>query len=440
MAAWVLWLWVSLCAVWVPSAAVGQSQAGDAAETMAKAWATMRRADIGSAQYVQAAKRLRESINQWPASRRMEGATALMDRYAPDNVNAAAPMFFGRDPFTTDEIRAVLFDQGRSRRQRVLIRTYFTLCRADYRHRQLSEERRLALVGLLAERLEGLLGTAVGYGEQRLLTHCCQSVLTRYGRRSGQTAEARRLIAAMKAYAASEPAGDTFAASARGWLGLIANPSDSISSADQAEAWLGHWDPLARWRAHRYLGAQMSRRQDVAEKVWRRLADVRDEVRAAAVMAFTVAEQPEAGKVVDKLVGMLIHDRGVIVQAAASVALATQGESARVAVGPLLAAFELPRGKPVPGIKRTDSILLALASLAGYADEGQKQRMLELAVEKLSRSPLGSLELLKALGPAARSALREVKAYGRDACRPERHYIDRHVVPAITFGRMALPE
>ena len=132
---------------------------------------------------------------------------------------------------------------------------------------------------------------------------------------------------------------------------------------------------------------------------------------------------------------MLLTDRGVVPQAAASAALAARADQAGPAISPLIDAFAPAPGKRLPKPKRTGSILSALAALAGQATTAQKDAMLSLALQELQAAPGGALELLKGLGPSASAALPRIREYRAEAERFDRQYIDRHVLPAIKFGK-----
>lgn len=421
--------------------AFGASQAGQPAggetaqaEELARMWRDVQIAEVDSPEFLRAGRQLFDLIKQVPRASRVAAAAAMMGRYAPENINAAVVELFGPDPFPIEQIRAIVFDQSRTRQQRVLVRTYFGICRGKYNYCPLSDNVRLQLLGVLTDRLKSLTGEKVTYGEQRLLTHFCGSLVSRYGDQVDQVPQARWVVQAMGAYAAAAPAEDSFAASARGWLKLLTSPPAAMSSPEVAVDLLGHWDPLARLEAAHFLGRRMSRDSDVVQQVWQVLADRRDAVRAAGLMAFSVATDVRPDDSVDKFVEMLTRDRGVVVQAAASVALGSRGRRAARAIGPLIDSFKPPKGRPRPGAKRTGSILSALANLVPQADSAQRETMLSLATEKLSAAPAGALELLKALGPEAKSALPQIEKYRRTADRYRRRYIDRHVMPAIAYG------
>ncbi|MHC4294883.1 MAG: hypothetical protein ACYSTL_04795 [Planctomycetota bacterium] len=407
-----------------------ESSFADLVET----WGTVRNTSANSRRFAQARKQLLEMIEQLGPAEKAAAATALMDRSAPDNINVAALALFGRDPLSDAEIRDILFNEKRSFRQRVLLRTYFALIRREYQTSQLTDQAKLRLVQILTERIEVLSGKQIGYGEQRLLTHLCQSVLSRYAKKGDEYFQVRWFIEALNTYALGAPQNDIFALSVRGWFVLMDRPGTSITSVVVAMASLGHWDPLVRWRASQFLSRQAEGHPDITTKVWEAVSDPRDEVRAEGVAILAVLTDIEPQRLVGKLVDILTRDRGVVVQAAAAVALARQVNRAEEALEPLLKVFDLKAGSFLPGPSRTSSIMSALAKLVIYADNLQRQEMLELALAKLSVAPTGALELLKALGPAARSAIPDLQAYRNEAGRTHRQYIERHVLPAIAYG------
>jgi len=416
----------------VRGADVGPDAAAPEAQLVG-AWKTMRRSDADSVEFSRALGLLKDIIAKLPPSRRFAAAAALMTRGAPDNVNAAAVKLFGDEPFPKEDVRRALFDGRRTYGQRLALRAYFALQFAEGGPGAGNRKTHLELILLLIERLEDLTGKKASYGEQRLLTHLCQSVLLGYCDKAEELPQVKWFIDNLDTYALGAADDDVLAASIRGWLELLKAPSSGITTTGSALAWLGHWDPLARWEASEYLARRASGDPDVVKAVWRATSDPRDEVRAAAVMVFAAPAQAEPKRVVRRLVEILTRDRGVIVQAAASVALAAQAEHAGEAITPLLDAFKPVKGR-LPGRKRAGNILSALSRLVGQADQAQRRRMLRLAVEKLSFAPQGALELLKELGPSAKSAMPAVKAYRRNAVRPQRLFIDRHVLPAIAYG------
>ncbi len=428
----------AIALVCLASAALGASARteayGESYEQMCAAWETMRRADVDSPEFAQAGARLLDLIEKLPTLRKVDAAAALVDRYAGENVNATVMELFGPDPFPISQIRSILFDSKRSFSQRVVVRTYFSLCRAEYQTSTLSESARLGLMHALTDRIKSLVGRRTTYGEQRFLTHLCQSLLSRYSGSTEGVPQVRWLMEMLVKYADSAASDDILAASIRGWVELLADRSGPISSSSGAITSLGHWDPLVRWKASRYLARRVEAKSDVVMQVRLALNDPRDEVRAAAVGVFAVASDVEPQQIVDKLVAILTRGRGVIVQEAASAALAVRADQAGSAVAPLLDAFDPAKQRIVPGPKRTNSILLALAPLAKSAEQHQRERMLYLAVGKLPRAPRGALAVLAALGPDAKVALPNVKAYRRNTDRFMSQYIDRHVLPAIDLA------
>jgi len=422
--------------------ASGQAPGRTSLRELNAAWKTMRRAEADSPAFAAAGATLKVMIGSLPASRRAAAATVLMDRHADDNINAAALRLFGKDPLPLPDVRKMLADPNRSFPQRVLLRTYFSFCRVEYRDSMLHKRTRLQLAGMLAERLEGLvkLNTKSHYGEYRLLVHLCQAVLSRYSHDTGAAGEAdvKRLLAAMRDYSLAAGPDDPLASALRGWLALRKRTGGRVDSVDSALAALGHWEPLVRWRASVYLARHIAADKDETEEkdekaekvftlVWAKLAEVHDEVRAAAARVFALSPTAGGDRVVGRMVEILTHDRGVVVQAAAAEVLLGRAARAGGAIEPLLAAFKRRR----PGPKRAGAMLSVLAGLAGQGSEAQTHRMLTLAIENLFTSPGGSLELLKALGPAAAAAEQSVRVYRSLADRFHRHYIDRHVLPAI---------
>ncbi len=405
-----------------------------------EAWETMCAAQVDSARFDEVRSQLRKTIEQLSPARRVEAAAALMDRRAPENINAAALRLFGRDPLPIEQVRRILFDSKRTFDQRVLVRTYFSLTRSEHRTSQLTEKTTLQCLEMLTDRVESLTGKPTGYGEQRLLTHLSQSLLRCYARKSDEVPQMRWFLEALDTYGLAAANGDVFAESIRGWTRLLKNQTASILSLDTAFVSLGHWDPLVRWRASRFLARWVEKRPDMLKIVFRALSDPRDEVRATAVAVLGIAANLHPQRIVGKLVDVLRRDRGVTVQAAAAAALAARQQGTAKAIAPLLMAFKPEAGGFVPGPKRTSSILTALAHLADDAVGLQRDQMLELAINKLHVAPSGALALIKALGPSAKAALDEVKAYRNGEGRVHRNYIDRHVLPAIAYGTLKSQE
>jgi len=426
------WTCIAICLT--GAAAPGQSKPAGT-ERLASAWSRFMRAQPGSRQFDSARSELATMIERLPVAERVKAATALMDRYAPDNINAAAIQLFGLDPFPSEQIRRIVFDRTRSPAQRVLVRTYYGLCGRKGSDGQLSRKASFELLGILCDRIQSLAGKKVGYGEQRLLVHLSTAMLTGFADKAGRQPLAAKLAEALDRYVAAADKRDTFAAAARGWLKLIDSPTCDLSVVDDAVAALGHWDELARLEASASLSRASADQPEVARKLWKLLDDSRDELRAAAAIALSACDSNDPDKLIDRMVKMLLTDRGVVPQAAASAAIVARADQAGPAIQPLLDAFTPAPGKRTPKPKRAASILSALAALAGQATLAQRDSMLSLARRNLKVAPSGALKLLKGLGPAAAPALPQIREYRARANRFERQYIDRHVLPAIKFGK-----
>ncbi len=430
------YVWAILSVAIVATMACGQAVASPAArdeadadhiERITELWRQLRRAEVGSAEFLSARDALDKRIREVPRNQRAAVATALMRRGADDSVNAAAIRLFGIDPIPLGEIRRILFDDDRAFEDRILVRTYYLFCRHDFDDRLLTFDTRRELVNLLAERMEQLRGSLADYGEQRLMIHLCSDALS-WCQASGLDAGVcERLIEAMRGYAVSADEDDTLAVSIWGWLTLRDMTEVSLSSVNGAVLALGHWDPLIRWRAAAFLGSRADGDVDVARRVLAAIGDPRDEARAAAIRVFAFAPDMLSGEVEPLLADVLVGDRGVVAVSAAADVIEARAENALGITETLLGAFH----DRLPGPKRTDSIFRALAHLVPHADGAQRDRMVELAKRELTYAPGGALELLKALGPAAEPAAEEILRYRESADRLHRHYIDRHVLPAI---------
>jgi len=430
----VLLLTMTPCAVLngaAPSAGAGESSS---VARVARTWSQIRRLDLDSAGFAGARSRLAGMIRSLAREDRLSAAAAMMDAQADAYVNTAALRFFAPDFLSVDDMSSILWDIRRSRSQRVLLRTLFGLCAAEYRQCPLSIETRRGMVSLLAGRIGRLRGGGPGYGEERLLTHLCGSVLSRYAYSPDKPEPVRKLLDAMSQYGRAGGEGD-FASAIRGWETLMRRGEDANLDDNQALAQLGHWDPLKRWEAARYLAERIGKDDVLLRRVWALLRDPRDDARAAAVEVFALA--PDAGP---KEVGLLLLplltvDRGTVVQDAAADALIARVDQIDGAAERLLDVLRKRR----PGPRRTGNILVVLSYLADKADETQKRHMLELAVAKLDVAPRGALALLKSLGKNATGALKAVIDYHARAYRGDRDYIDRHVMPAITGRRLRSP-
>ena len=394
----------------------------------------MGRAEPGSDQFGAARSELKTIIDRLSPDQRTDAATALMGRYAADNVNSAAIALFGPDAFPREQVRRIVFNSRRNYSQRVLIRTYYGLCRCRGRDGQVSDSACGDLLRILCDRLESLAGAKVGYGEQRMLVHLTSSMLHRYAGRPGGQARSDRLASAIRRYAEQAGVADSFAAAAKGWLRLIDSPVHDLSSPSNAIAAIGHWDELARLEASASLSRTAGKDEEVAERLWRLLEDPRDEVRAAAAISLGACNRVGSARLIERMIKVLLSDRGVVVQSAAGAAVAGRADEAGSAIRPLIDAFTPAPGKRLPKPKRSASIMSTLAPLAGQATGDQKAAMLELALRKLNVSPSGALRLLKGLGPSALPALPQIRRYRAQASRFHRQYIDRHVIPAIKFG------
>lgn len=256
-------------------------RADDAAEA-AGLWWQIRRADVDSADFKDAQSKLTALTGAMPAAKRTAVAAAMMDPQAEPVVNAEALRRFGKDPLPITDIQRILWDAERSYQQRVLLKTYYSFCRAEARTSILSETTRRQLVAVLAERLENLVGAKMSYGEQRLLTHLCSHVLSRYGRAAKSVPQAKGLIAALEKYVEKADPADGFGAAIPVWLDLTHSSGAEIDTFGKAVHALGHWDPLVRWNATSRLGEEDVPVDDKAAQVVVSLfTDPRDEVRAA---------------------------------------------------------------------------------------------------------------------------------------------------------------
>lgn len=402
----------------------------DEADTAADLWSRMRRAEVASAELKAVQRKLAALIDAMPVTKRTAAATAMMDRRAERGVNAEAMRSFGADPLPITDIQRILWDSGRSYPQRLLLKTYYSLCRGKDRASALSETTRRQLVDVLAERLDNLAGTKVAYGEQRLLTHLCSSLLSRCGGGARGSPQARGLIKSLEKYAEKARKGDGFGAAIPAWLDLAKSKDVTADTFGKAVQALGHWDPLVRLRAVCRLGERDVPADDrAAQVVLALLSDPRDEVRAGAAQVFAVAKDYRPNVVVPKMVELLTRDRGVVVQAAAEEVLIARRDQAAGQIDALLAVMKDPTRRL--GARRTSHILLVLSKFVGVAKLPQKESMLVLAARNLTRSPDGSLAVMQALGPQAARAVPSIREYRATVDRLRRAQIDRHVLPAI---------
>jgi len=423
---------------WVLVASAGGAATGDAKEGVGDLWGQMRRADVASAEFKAAQWKLTARIGTMPMTRRTAAATAMMDRLAGPEVNAEALRCFGTDPLPITDIQRILWDARRGFSQRILLKTYYSFCRAKAPASILTETARRQLVDVLAERLDNLAGTKVSYGEQRLLTHLASAVLSRYAHTSQTVPQAKGLIAALAKYADKAGKADGFGAAIPAWLDLAQSGKTPLDTFGQAVQALGHWDPLVRWRAASQLGERDVPADDKAARVVLSLLDDRrDEVRSAAAQVFAVARDYRADVVVPKMVELLVRGRGVIVQAAAAEALIARSSQAQGQVDALVAAMNDPAR--VLGSSRTSQVLLVLSKLVGKASLEQKEQVLVQAARHMVRSPDGALAVMQALGPQAARAVPGIREYRATTDRFRRIHIDRHVLPAILPAGSAEP-
>ncbi|MBN1556365.1 MAG: hypothetical protein JXA11_16615 [Phycisphaerae bacterium] len=398
------------------------------AKQASELWETMRSAYVNSEEFVQAHDELVTFLGALPAKEKTVVAAAMMRRGDGDDINAAALELFGAEGLPPASLQPLIENEKRTWPQRVLIRTYYHFLRPEYETR-LSEPARRELVQMLADRLRQLAKLkTVDYGEQRLLTHMIQAALSRYAGKN-DVKEMTDLRAAMNAYAAVKREDDVLSESIRAWDTMTPDPK--ITTPAEALKALGHFNALVRQKAAVFLGSAIRKTPDLGQTVLKQLQDPRDEVRAAAAGVFSFALSYAPEKVIPAMVKLLIWDRGVIVQEAASGTLIAHSDEAQAIADRLLE--ELITRDPLPGPRRTTSILTTLSYLISEDTPGsQKKRLLDAAVANLDCAPAGALRALEALGPDARPAVGNIREY-RDtkADRFTRLRIDRHVLMAI---------
>ncbi len=420
-----------MCWAVVLASAGGVSLAADAtpAKQAAEMWEKVRSAYVNSDEFVQAHDELVTFLGSLPEKDKVAVASAMMRRGDSDDINATALELFGAKGLPVADLKPLIDNAKRTWPQRVLVRTYYVFLRPEYETR-LNEETRRKLVTMLANRLSALAkNPKVDYGEQRLLSHMLQSALSRYAGKASTVDEVTTLCSAMEAYIATSRKDDALGDSIRAWLRMT--PAPQINNTEEAISALGHWNPLVQQKAEVFLGSAIRKDPALGEKVLDLLQSQRDEVRAAAagVFSFALSYQPE--KVIPAMVKLLVWDRSVIVQEAASGTLIAHSDEAQAIADRLLE--ELITRKPHPGPRRTASILTTLSYLINSDTPGsQKKRLLEVAVANLEFAPSGALRALEALGPDARPAVPNIRRY-RDtkADRFTRLKIDRHVLMAI---------
>ena len=404
------------------------------AKEAAALWKQMRRGDVNSEQFAKAKETLDTLIDSLRPGQQVVVATAMMKRGADDLINAAALQMFGTSGLPAGDLRSILANPERSWPQRVLVRTYFQYLRPEYETR-LTEDARRRLVQLLAERLKQIAPqNEISYGEQRLMVHLLESALSRYAGQRRTVPEVGQLVEAMRTYIGTERKDDPLGAAITGWLNMLtlADPqAPPTDTADEALAALGHWSPQVRMRAAARLGMLIRKDPAVAERVQVLLADPRDEARATAAGVFSFALSYKPDVIIPTMVRLLVWDRGVVVQRAASETLIAHSQEAQMAVAMLLSALEERR--PLPGPKRTTSILQTLSYLVHpNTQPSMKRRLLDAAVRYLSYAPDGALRALEALGPYAKPAVPQIIEYRNlKADRFRRQQINRHVLQSI---------
>jgi len=408
------------------SAQVSSAPAGDV--QAAALWQQMRRADVDSADFSVARLKLKSLIARMDAQTKLRAMTAMMDGAAEPGTNEAAVAMFDQSPPSATEIRELLFDPKPTGRQRTLLVACYNSCRAGS---ATAKPKLDTMAELLSERLDELAGRRIGYAQQRLLVRVCQAALRCSAAGAEPPASAQGLTRAMRKYASQAPAGDVLGASCKGWVALQDSPITLVDTVPMAIDALGHWDPLVRYRAARFLAGPVAADRDVLLKVWGTLRDPRDEVRSAAILVFAISPQAGGQAVVPQMVAFMLRDRNVGVQQAAAEVIIARGDQAGGAIEPLLSA--LIEGRPGP--KRATSMLRALAHLATSADEAQREKMLSAAMARLSSSPRGALPVIKALGAGDVEVAGALKNYRKLAYRDERFFIDRHVLPVILDAR-----
>jgi len=425
------WLIAVLTTCLLTAGLSGQVSSGPAGEAQAAAlWQQMRRVDVDSADFTVARLKLKSLIAQMDAQAKLEAMAAMMDGAAEPGTNEAAVAMFGQSPLNAAELRELLFAPKPTGPQRTLLVAYYNSACAG----SLADAAaRSAMLDLLAERLDASAGEPIGYGQQRLLVRVCQAALRCCAAKAQPPAEADALIRAMRKYAKDAPAGDVLGASCKGWVRLQESPITLVDTVPMAIDALGHWDPLVRYRAGRFLAGPVAASRDVLLKVWGTLRDPRDEVRSAAILVFAISPQAGGQAVVPQMTAFMLRDRNVGVQQAAAEVIIARADQAAGAIEPLLSA--LTDGRPGP--KRATSMLRALAALASQASDVQREKMLSAAMARLSSSPRGSLPVLKALGVGDAEVARALKSYRKLAYRDDRFFIDRHVLPVILDARRA---
>ena len=242
-----LWAVLACAAVAAPAATAAEPLGTDELANISTLWKQMRAAEADSAEFKAAQWKLTALLGTMPPARRSAVATAMMDRDAETFVNTAAVELLGTDPIPVSDIQRILWDPQRSFEQRELLKTYYSLCRAEVRASVLTEPARRQLVDVLGERLDNLAGSQVGYGEQRLLVHLCSAVLTRYAHSDPNTVpQAAGLVKAMGKYAEKADPADTLGLAIPTWLEFVRTKDAAVDTPAKA---LRPWGTGTRWSA-----------------------------------------------------------------------------------------------------------------------------------------------------------------------------------------------
>jgi hypothetical protein len=258
-----------------------------------------------------------------------------------------------------------------------------------------------------------------------------EAALSRYAGRGKEIKEVAELEKAMKAYAAVSRKDDTVGPTMKAWstMGAVAKIKDNRDAVRS----LGHWDPLTRTNAAVWIGSRIADDKKLLDIVFEKLNDSRDEVRASAARVFSFAPKYKSARAVTNMVRLLIYDRGVTVQKAASESLIAHADTDKATnvINTLIKTVKDRR--PSPGPKRMTCIL---TTLSYFIDSGTpretKDELVKIGVQYLNFAPSGSLKLLEGLGRDAIGAVPAIKQY-RDtkADRNTRRMINEHVLWSI---------
>ena len=404
----------------------------DAKKKALTMWEKFIRADVDLPEAQKTKIALAKYLKSLPNDQKVSVAIVLITPQASDEINSAVLEMFGQDGLPIEPLKLLLEHKNRPFSARTLLRIYSQFVRKDY-ETALNEKARLKIVGMVADYMEKLCkDDNVSYGEQRLMTHMLQAILTRYTGKEAKVKQYAKLLKAMREYVTKKRVDDTLAASIKGWLTMIGNPR--LETTDEALIYLGHWDESVRRKAGRFLAKQIMRDKTVAKRVIPffapKTADIRDEARAAAINVFNTFYDYNPKEIVPMMIEILTTDRGVVVQKAAADSLIGYNDPSTT-IRALMEA--LVKRKPGPGPKRASQIFETLSYLiTDKVTAKQKKGLTKLAVLYLDYSPEGALKLLQALGSSAKSAIPAIEKYRNNkADRYTRHRIDNHVLPAI---------